>query len=271
MKKKFTILVSLIFLLANNLIFSQYSPNDSALVKTTFLREFDKSLIYDYLHSNEESKVNAALLSISHSEDTTFVDSIIKLDYSNHGNYIAFALGQLGQSNKSADYLYDSAYVPFKNLFIEALGKCGDSLTFDFLMQTNDSISDNHYTPVTSITFPIIIANFYSRGITNKRSLEYLVNNLKEMPQDLKLIDGDKANSILISIYNDERALNTTYALYRLGSSKEAIPELTRLANDDFYYQTKLFVFKDSKWNTSRRKKFTNKVGLENLSVLSEA
>ncbi len=36
------------------------------------------------------------------------------------------------------------------------------------------------------------------------------------------------------------------------------------------YYQTKLFVFSDSKWNVSKRKKFTNKVGLENLSVLAE-
>lgn len=36
------------------------------------------------------------------------------------------------------------------------------------------------------------------------------------------------------------------------------------------YYQTKLFTFSDSKWNISRRKKFTNKVGLENLSVLTD-
>lgn len=241
MKKRIFVLLSILLLLSSNLTFSQFTQNDSALVRTTFLREFDKDIIYQYLSSNDSTKIHAALLSISHSEDTTFVDSVIKLDFNNYGDYISFALGQLGESKKSEDYLYDSAYVPFKDNYIEALGLCGDSLTLDFLMQTIDSISDSHYSPVSSITFPIVIANFYSRGITNERSLEYLVNNLKKIPQNLKLLDEYKANSILISIYNNERALNTAYALYRLGSSKEAIPELIKYLNNDYYHQTKLY------------------------------
>jgi len=241
LKKRIFVLLSILLLLSSNLTFSQFTQNDSALVRTTFLREFDKDIIYQYLSSNDSTKIHAALLSISHSEDTTFVDSVIKLDFNNYGDYISFALGQLGESKKSEDYLYDSAYVPFKDNYIEALGLCGDSLTLDFLMQTIDSISDSHYSPVSSITFPIVIANFYSRGITNERSLEYLVNNLKKIPQNLKLLDEYKANSILISIYNNERALNTAYALYRLGSSKEAIPELIKYLNNDYYHQTKLY------------------------------
>ncbi len=241
MKNHFTKLLILL-LTITNIAFAQYTTSDSALVRTTFLREFDKNIITNYLHSNNSDSVKAALLSVSHSADTTFVDSIIKLNYNLYGEYIAFTLGQLGQSKKSDNYLYDSSYVPFRNLYIETLGKCGDSLTLDFLMQTIDSSSDEHYSPVSSISFPLVIANFYSRGITNKRSLEYLVNNLKSKTLlSHRIINGYKVSSMALSIYNDERALNTTYALYRLGSSKEAIPELTKLVNDNSPNQTKLY------------------------------
>ncbi len=253
MKKYIFTIIFLSLFLTSNYTFAQYTQSDSALVRTTFLREFDKNIIANYLHSNNSDSVKAALLSISHSEDTTFIDSIIKLNYNRYGDYIAFNLGQLGQSKKSANYLYDSSYVPFRNLYIETLGKCGDSLTLDFLMQTIDSFLVEHYSPVSSISFPLVISNFYSRGITNKLSLEYLVNSLTKENQNFRL--------------SDEQVLNTTYALYRLGSSKEAIPELTKLVNDDSPNQTKLYALS----NFRKLKYFPNNFELLKKLIASDS
>ncbi len=242
MKKIIFTLLALFLLIAFNNANAQYSQKDSALVRTTFLREFDKNIIANYLHSNNSDSVNAALLSISHSEDTTFVDSIIKLNYNKYVDYIAFTLGQLGQSKKSEDYLLDSAYVPFRNNFIEAFGKCGDSLTLDFLIRTIDSSSTNHYSIVNSDILPLVISNFYSRGITNAHSLKYLIDNLKKIAFDNTYLSHRYNDTLIADIFNDSKALNTTYALYRLGSSKDAIPFLTKLIYHSKNNQTKLYV-----------------------------
>ncbi len=242
MKKNiFTLFLLFLFIAFNNAD-AQYSQKDSALVKTTFLREFDKNILSNYLNSNNADSIKAALLSISHSEDTSFVDSIIKIDYNKYGDYIAFTLGQLGQSKKSEDYLFDSSYVPFRNNFIEALGKCGDSLTLDFLIKTIDSSSTNHYSIVNSDIVPLAISNFYSRGITNAHSLKYLIGNLKKITFDNTNLSHRHIDTLIAENFNNAKVLNTTYALYQLGSSKEAIPFLTKLIYHSKNNQTKLYV-----------------------------
>lgn len=80
-----------IFFLFSSIIFAQYSEVDYELVKTTYQRTFDKELISKYLHSENPEEVNAALLSVSHSEDTSFVYLIKLVDFKEHEELICFA------------------------------------------------------------------------------------------------------------------------------------------------------------------------------------
>lgn len=212
MKKTIFTLLTLLFLIPNTFSLAQYTQNDSALIGTTFLREFDKGIIYDYLSSEDSNKINAALLSISHSQDTTFFDSIMKLDFYNYGDYISFALGQLGESDKSEKYLLDildSTYVPFENHVFDAIGKIGDSLTLEYLFES--VINDSSH---NSSSFPLALTNFNNRHIKNIKTLPYLINQINR-PE----ISGDELFHVL-------------YALYRIGPTKDAIPKLTQILNE---------------------------------------
>ena len=264
----------LLFSLLSSSVFAQYSIEDSALVRTTFQREFDKEIIYNYLSSKDSKKVNAALLSISHSEDTTFVDSIINLDFYKYGEFVTFALGELGQSKLSEEYLllilrlYEN---PYSSECFDALGKCGDSLTLEYIFDSD--IID--YLPY-SIGFPLAISNYYSRGITNDNSLSYLANNSKKIKSfggtcavinDSKQLGFWMSDNLLYGIAIDTKALNTFYALNRLGSTEEAIPELEKFANDDFYYQTKLYVLS----NFRKLKYFPEDIALLQKLIASDS
>jgi len=194
------------------------------------------------------------MLSISHSEDTTFVDSLIWLNYFQYGDYISFALGQLGQSMKSAEFLFlilqlDETYYNLETY--DALGKCSDSTTLDMLFEFIDS----SYI-LSSAGLPLAIANYYSRGITNQKSipklLEYLSsNNIRPFFNSVLYVKGQKKkkrinisdeNNILLKMNELSKPLNTFFSIYRLGSSAEAIPQLAKFANDDYYLQTRLYV-----------------------------
>lgn len=279
MKKSIFALLSLLIFLTNNLSLAQYTQNDSALVRTTFMREFNKSIINEYLYSKDSTKVKAALLSISHSKDTTFVDSLIWLNYFQYGDYISFALGQLGQSMKSTDFLFlilqlEETYHSLETY--DALGKCSDTTTLDLLF---DLVDSNYI--LSSAGLPLAIANYYSRGISNPKSipkmLDYLSSKNIHPPFNSKLfIKGEKIkhrpsisvkNNILLRNHELSKPLNTFFALYRLGSSKLAIPELTKLANDDFYDQTKLYVL----GNFRKLKYFPNDTLLLSILVNSNS
>ncbi len=121
-----------IFLLFSTTILAQYSQSDKQLAATTFTRNFDKVTTKEYLTSNNDEKVIAALLSVSLSEDTAFVPSIISLPVEKFGREICFALGQLGHCNTSSIYLkklFNSDNTdPLINYYsLVALGKVADS------------------------------------------------------------------------------------------------------------------------------------------------
>lgn len=119
-----------IFLLLATSLFAQYTRNDFKLVKTTATREFDRTVILDYLKSGKELKVNAGLLSAAHSNDTTFAADIVKLNFSRYGESICFALGQLGNCATSNDYLrkmlHSKEGLKFNHQILDALGKTAD-------------------------------------------------------------------------------------------------------------------------------------------------
>ncbi|HKI77590.1 MAG TPA: peptidylprolyl isomerase [Ignavibacteriaceae bacterium] len=186
-------------LIAPALLFAQYTKNDRALVKTTFERSFDKQIINNYLESNNSQKINAALLSIAQSEDTTFIDSITKLDFNNNARFICFALGQIGSSRKSADYLLTkfndkNTADSNKPYLIKALGKTGDLNDFKIL-ESGYKISNKDFDGIS-----IAIYDFFVRKIITKDMAVFILE---------KELNG---KSLL-------RAIDAAFAIARLGLS----------------------------------------------------
>ncbi len=245
MKKNIFALLSLLLLLTSNYTFAQYTLNDSALVRTTFLREFDKEIIYNYLFSEDSNKVNAALLSISHSEDTTFVDSIINLDFNKYGVNIAFTLGQIGESKKSEEFLIIKmidSISQFPTATFQSIGKVGDSLTLKYLIEAVDNKSITN-----STNFPFAIVDFYSRGIKNEKSIKYLAKQL---------------NTTL-----DTELFPALFALYRIGPTDDIIPELQNILDRQHEEETILYTLN----NFRKLKIFPNDIELLKKLIASES
>jgi cyclophilin family peptidyl-prolyl cis-trans isomerase len=122
----------LIFISVSIQLSAQYTPNDKKLAATTFTRNFDKATCTEYLKSNDGKKVIAGLLSVSHSEDTAFVPTIISLPAQQFAREMCFALGQIGYCNRSINYLeklyYQESDDPLTKYYaLVALGKIADS------------------------------------------------------------------------------------------------------------------------------------------------
>ncbi len=129
MKKLFLILL---FISAN--LFAQFNKNNSDLILTAANRSFDKEIISKYLSSNNESDVKAALIAIYHSNDSTFVDDIKKIDFSKYGKEAAFALGGISNCRGSIELLFSELQInananSFREI-IEAIGKTGNQSDF---------------------------------------------------------------------------------------------------------------------------------------------
>ena len=151
-------------LIAVSPTFAQFSIHDKELVRTTFAREFDKAIIQKYLDSGGEEKINAALLSISHSEDTSFIPSIVKFD-DEHLEFIAFALGQLGENQLSENFLLsklnqkNSEQLNF--ILMGELGKIISPDKFDSLV--------NNYSERFGSGISLLISNYHLRGLKYDR------------------------------------------------------------------------------------------------------
>ena len=157
MKKTFNFFVFLLLLITTPIL-AQYTSNDTALVKTTFERNFDKVIINNYLNSDSPQKINAALLSIAQSEDTSFIPGILKLDFTQSAKFICFALGQLGPNKSSTEYLFTklnnaSSADSEKSFIIQAICKTGNK---------NDFLSlEKQYNAADGTGFPGISIGLY--------------------------------------------------------------------------------------------------------------
>jgi len=182
---------------------AQYSVYDYDLVKTTFERTFNKDIISSYLNSDDETNVKAALLSIANSKDTSFIPSVIKLDFKKYGKYIAFTLGELGQSQISSHYLYTKIQHT-KNKFLlrncyNALGLVGNEKYFNLILDKTD------------YGVPLAFYQFEHRKIGSKNKI--VLNNL--------------FHTFLTSL-NDSLKLNDLlFSLSRIGADSTFIPLLT--------------------------------------------
>src|SRR5574338_828458 len=172
----------LIFLVAlSNLAFAQYDSSMIDLIKTTYERSFDKGIIYSYLHSDTQQKINAALISISHSEDSSFVPEILKLDLNNYGAQICFTVAQLEPCSQSLNFLWNylKATPPsdqYPKIFF-AIGKIGSEIDLSELIRLYNSF-DGPIFPYEGISEAIL--QFQIRGIKSndaKAILETEITN----------------------------------------------------------------------------------------------
>lgn len=173
--KKISNCSAAIFLFFSIPLIAQYAPGDSALVKTTFERKFDKSIIRDYLHSDSTPKVNAALLTIVQSDDSSFIPEIIKTNFSKSSEFICFTLGQLGENKTAADYLLSKLNAKntpdsTKKFIIRAIGKTGGKDGFNALEKGYNESDGKEFQGIS-----IALYDFYLRKIIDKEGAKNIL------------------------------------------------------------------------------------------------
>ena len=205
-----------IFFLFSSLIIAQYSEADYELVKTTYQRIFDKELISKYLHSENPEEVKAALLSISHSENTSFVYLIKQVDFKDHAELICFALGQIGECTESVKFLWDKVYSDdFREnskFIFEAIGETGSEIDLEKASEIYANF-DGPVFPFEGIS--LAIRQFAFRGIKSDVSNQILI---------------DEATNQLSSI---ERKCDALFTLARIGSDPEINETLIGILKSD--------------------------------------
>ena len=186
--------------------------NNYKLIETTFKRTFDKDLIQSYLRSDNAGKVQTALLNVSHSEDTSFIPEIISLPFTQYGQMIVFAIGQIGPCQQSTSYLWSKIHsneiTENSEYLFEALGKTGTGQDLQKLVEW--------YSDFDSLRFPyqgisLAIRQFAFRGINSKEARQILIEEVKNP---------------FNSINNKNEAL---FTLARTGSSDQINDELINI------------------------------------------
>ena len=198
MMRAFSFLLSLGFAI----ILFNCSDESSELLKTTYQRNFNKEIISKYLHSENPEEVKAALLSVSHSEDTSFIPLIKQVDFKEHSELICFAIGQIGECIESVNFLWDKVYSDDfhqnSEFIFEAIGKTGTRKELNKL--------DEFYANFDGPLFPF-------KGI----SIAIRQFAFREMMSDIsKQILIDEATNRLTSV---ERKSDALFTLARIGSS----------------------------------------------------
>lgn len=201
MRLQFRLLLFSIFCFYTASSSCQFNKSDEALVKTTFTRTFDKKIISSYLASNEERKIQAALLSISHSEDSLFIPKIVQLNFNKYYETICFALGQLEANKFATDFLWQMFEKhPDENIqksIVETLGKTGDSVALEKLL----SLAEQKKV-LSNCGFALAVYHFSLRKIVSPKSVPLL-------------------NGILAHTENGRE--ETLFTLYRLGATDSLV------------------------------------------------
>ena len=256
MKTLFLILTFQVLLLA------QYTKNDYDLVKTTFRRAFDKKILNDYLGSGNDEKINAALLSISHSEDTSLIPAVTSLNFEKHAKYICFALGQIGKSKKSAKFIWDKihsdSFGKNSRFLFNALGKAGSKEDLTKLIALYSNFDGPSY-PFSGIS--LAVYQFARRNIKSDKAKQILI---------------DEVNNPFTPAISKNDAL---FALARSGSSAKINDELIRIllkptsgkTEDIAMKQFALLNFKAQKYFPANEQLFNNLINEGNPLLRIEA
>jgi cyclophilin family peptidyl-prolyl cis-trans isomerase len=205
-----------LFFLSSCFIIAQYQENDYEIVKTTYQRTFDKELITKYLYSENPDEVKAALLSVSHSEDTSFVYLIKQVDFKEHAELICFAIGQIGKCTESVKFLWDKAYSndfgENSTFIFEAIGKTGTETDLEIISEMYANF-DGPVFPFEGIS--LAIQQFAYREIQSDVSKQILI---------------DEAINQLSSI---ERKSDALFTLARIGSAADINETLIEILKSD--------------------------------------
>lgn len=222
-----------IFFCNQNYLIAQFNSSQFDLIQITANRTFDKNILTKYIDSDDSNDVIAALLSISHSEDTTFFPLVTKPDFNKYGKWISFALGQIGESETSKKFLweklFDNKCYCSKYIFY-SLGKIGNE---NDLQKLNDLYLNTNYQSSSFDGIEDAILQFRLRNITSGKSKKILV--------DLII---DKS----IPINRKKKAL---FTLARLGSDSsinQYLIETLSTSNDDELLQLSLMNFRVQKY-----------------------
>ncbi len=197
--KTFVIFLFSFTLLQISEIIPQYSRRDKDLVETTFTKKFNKNIIHKYLFSSNEKKVNAALLSIAQSEDTSWINDIFKLNFLKYHKEICFALGELGSCDQSTKYLLTNIEDHNKDENIshevlEAVGRTGNKNSYEIITRNYIDQKRKSYDGIS-----IALYNYFIRGILNKGI------NEKILKDELSYFNS-----------NAKRFYEAAFALYRI-------------------------------------------------------
>lgn len=217
LKRKFNLFLLPVFSI---LLFSQYQPEHKDLINTTYNRTFDKSIITRYLKSEIHQDVSAALLSISHSKDTSFVNEILRLDYTKYANEMVFTLGQLGYCLQSEVFIKNKLMTKTtKSHLLEAYSKIAKENIYK-----NIPFSDFY----NEKGFYLSLVNLFNKKFITKKELTYLLY------PNITSIDEKK-----ISSRDQELNFYKVYALSRTVPDSSLINKLENLLvsnkfNDDF-------------------------------------
>lgn len=226
---KFLILV----ILCNNFLFPQYGVSHRDLIETTAKREFDKIIIGKFLSSSDSNDVVSALLSISHSEDSSFIKKITELDFNKYVKWISFALGQIGESEISKKFLWEKLFdnkCDCSEYVFYALGKIGNE---NDLQRLNELYLSRNTQSSIFNGIEDAILQFRIRNITSEQSKKILVETIV-----------DNTTSI-------ERRKKALFTLARLGSDSTINSYLTEIlstSNDDEMLQLSLMNFRVQKF-----------------------
>ncbi len=171
--------ILILFFALCNFLFAQYNSSMYDLIKTTYKRSFDNQIIQNYINSDSDQKTKAALLSISQSEDTSFIPDLLKQDLTKYGGEVCFAIAQIGTRDKSINFLWEylhSSPPPnqYPKIFF-AIGKIGDENDLKKLVEFYYSF-DAPIFPYEGISEAIL--QFQIRGIKSDDAKAILENEI---------------------------------------------------------------------------------------------
>lgn len=210
---------------------AQYSPNDFELVKTIFERKFDRNIINAYLQSGENDKIIAALLSISHSNDSTFIKDVINLPSSTELlNYQLFALGNLPRTSASVEFINQVINKNKNDLIVNsAFNALGKLLSKDEIQKiANDYLAGNTTKPITYLLFQAAMRGIKIDNAKNILAMEINSNDEQRILSALITLSRYGGDSSLINKF-EEILLSEFSVEYDLEIKKYCLINLSRI------------------------------------------